>query len=245
MGVDWLELATIVALAGAASFAQALSGFGFSLLIVPPLALVVGPKEAVVMANLMGMMSSSLTLTSMHDAVDWRLGGRLLASATVGMVGGLAVLVLVDPRALQILIALVVLLATTLIWRGIHLRAQNRGLDFAAGFISGVLNTSTSMSGPPLVLYLQNRGMTPGQFRATLNAFFLASGVIATVLFVIGGRIGSYELGAAAASTPMVALGWLGGHRLFHRLDAAQFRIVVVTVLFVSASIALVGAFFK
>ena len=73
--MDWVELAAVVALAGAASFAQALSGFGFSLLIVPPLALVVGPKEAVVMANLMGMMSSSLTLTSMHDAVDWRLAG--------------------------------------------------------------------------------------------------------------------------------------------------------------------------
>ena len=243
--MDWLELATVVALAGAASFAQALSGFGFSLLIVPPLALVVGPKEAVVMANLMGTMSSGLTLTSMHDSVDWRLGGRLLASAALGMVGGLAVLVFVDARLLQVIIAVVVLVATTLIWRGVHLRAQNRALDFVAGFVSGVLNTSTSMSGPPLVLYLQNRGMTPGQFRATLNAFFLAGGAIATVLFVIGDRIGAYELGAAAASAPVVALGWLGGHRLFHRLDAAQFRRVVVGVLFLSASIALVGAFFK
>ena len=97
-------------------------------------------------------------------------------------------------------IAVTVLVATTLIWRGIHLRAQNRALDLAAGFVSGVLNTSTSMSGPPLVLYLQNRGMTPGQFRATLNAFFLASGAIATFLFVIGDRIGSSELGAAGAA---------------------------------------------
>ena len=240
--MDWVELAAVVALAGAASFAQALSGFGFSLLIVPPLALVVGPKEAVVMANLMGMMSSSLTLTSMHDAVDWRLGGRLLASAAVGMVGGLAVLVVVDPTVLQIIIAVVVLVATTLIWRGIHLRAQNRALDFGVGFISGVLNTSTSMSGPPLVLYLQNRGMTPGQFRATLNAIFLASGAIATALFVIGDQIGAHELGTAGAAVPMVALGWFGGHRLFRRLDAAEFRIVVIGVLFLSASIALVGA---
>ncbi|MEO6396829.1 MAG: sulfite exporter TauE/SafE family protein [Tepidiformaceae bacterium] len=243
--MGWVELATVVALAGVASFAQALSGFGFSLLLVPPLALVVGPKEAVVMANLMGMMSSSLTLTSMHEAVDWRLGLRLLGSAAVGMVGGLFVLIVVDPKALQIGIAVLVLVATTLIWRGIELRAQNRGMDLAAGLLSGVLNTSTSMSGPPLVLYLQNRGMTPGQFRATLNAFFLASGAIASVLFVLGDRIGSYELGAAAASTPLVALGWLLGHRMFYRLGAAQFRTVVVGVLFTSASIALVGALAK
>lgn len=243
--VDWWELVAIVALAGAASFSQALSGFGFSLLIVPPLALVVGPKEAVVMANLMGMLSSALTLTSMHDAVDWRLGGRLLASAAVGMVGGLFLLIVVDAKGLQIGIAVLVLLATTLIWRGIHVRAQNRAWDVVAGFVSGVLNTSTSMSGPPIVLYLQNRGMTPGQFRATLNAFFLASSAIATVLFVLGNRIGAYEVGATAAAIPAVAAGWLGGHRLFHRLDAAQFRLVVIGVLFVSGSIALAGAFSK
>ncbi|MBA4181750.1 MAG: hypothetical protein C0506_14265 [Anaerolinea sp.] len=240
--MDWVEVAAVVALAGAASFSQALSGFGFSLLIVPPLALVVGPKEAVVMANLMGMMSSSLTITSMHDAVDWRLGGWLFVSAAVGMPVGLLVLVLVEPAMLQVIIAVTVLVATTLIWRGLHVTAQNRPLDLAAGFLSGVLNTSTSMSGPPLVLYLQNRGLTPGQFRATLNAFFLASSLMATVLFVAGGRIGGYELGMALLAVPLVALGWLAGHRIFERLHPAQFQNVVVVVLFASATLALGGA---
>lgn len=240
--MDWAEVAAVVALAGMASFSQSLSGFGFSLLIVPPLALVVGPKEAVVMANLMGMMSSSLTITSMHDAVQWRLGAWLFVSAAVGMPVGLLVLVAVEPAVLQVIIAVTVLVATTLIWRGLHLQAQNRPLDLVAGFLSGVLNTSISMSGPPLVLYLQNRGLTPGQFRATLNAFFLASGITATLLFVIGGRIGSYELGMALASLPLVALGWLIGHRIFERLHPAQFRSAVIVVLFASASLALVGA---
>lgn len=243
--MDWAEVAAVVALAGMASFSQSLSGFGFSLLIVPPLALVVGPKEAVVMANLMGMMSSSLTITSMHEAVEWRLGAWLFVSAAVGMPVGLLVLVAVEPAVLQVIIAVTVLVATTLIWRGLHLQAQNRPLDLLAGFLSGVLNTSTSMSGPPLVLYLQNRGLTPGQFRATLNAFFLASGITATVLFVIGGRVGSYELGMALASLPLVALGWLIGHRIFERLHPAQFRNVVIVVLFASATLALVGAILR
>lgn len=243
--MDWPQVAAVVALAGMASFSQALSGFGFSLLIVPPLALVVGPKEAVVLANLMGMLSSSLTITSMHAAIDWRLGGWLFASAALGMPAGLLVLIAVEPALLQAIIALTVLIATTLIWRGLHIRAQNRPLDLAAGFLSGVLNTSTSMSGPPLVLYLQNRGLSPGQFRATLNAFFLASSLMATVLFVIGGRIGPYELGMAWAAAPLVALGWLAGHRIFERLHPAQFRNVVIVVLFISATLALIGALAK
>ena len=241
--MDWAEVAAVVALAGMASFSQSLSGFGFSLLIVPPLALVVGPKEAVVLANLMGMLSSTLTITSMHEAVDWRLGGWLFASAAAGMPFGLLVLVLVEPSVLQVIIAVTVLVATTLIWRGLHITAQNRPLDLTAGFLSGVLNTSTSMSGPPLVLYLQNRGMSPGQFRATLNAFFLASSLLATALFVAGGRVGTHELGMALASGPLVAAGWLVGHKIFVRLHPAQFRNVVIIVLFLSATLALIGAF--
>lgn len=243
--VDWLEVIAVVALAGMASFSQALSGFGFSLLIVPPLALVVGPKEAVVMANMMGMMSSSLTITSMHSSIDRRLGTWLFLSAAAGMPVGLLVLVVVEPAVLQVIIAVTVLVATTLIWRGLHIQAQNRPLDVVAGFVSGVLNTATSMSGPPLVLYLQNRGLSPGQFRATLNAFFLAASLMATVLFVLGSRIGSYELGMALFAAPLVALGWVGGHRIFGRLDPDQFRQVVIVVLFASAGLALIGAWFR
>jgi uncharacterized membrane protein YfcA len=199
----------------------------------------------VVLANLMGMLSSGLTIASMHVSIDWRLGGWLLASSVVGMPFGLLILVAVSPALLQVIIAVTVLVATTLIWRGLHIRAQNRQLDLAAGFVSGVLNTSTSMSGPPLVLYLHNRGLTPGQFRATLNAYFLAASLVATFMFMAGDRIGRYELGSFAAAAPLVALGWLVGHRIFERLHPAQFRNVVIVVLFLSAALALVGALLK
>lgn len=243
--MDWPEIAAVVVLAGMASFSQALSGFGFSLLIVPPLALVVGPKEAVGLATLMGMLSSSLTITNMHGAIEWRLGGRLFASAAAGMPVGLLVLVAVDPGVLQVMIAVTVIVATALIWRGLHITAQNRPLDLVAGFLSGVLNTSTSMTGPPLVLYLQSRGLSPGQFRATLNAFFLASSLTAAVLFVAGRRIGANELLMTLAAAPLVAVGWLIGHRIFERFHPAHFRHVVIIVLFVSATLALIGAIAK
>src|SRR5512143_3814609 len=106
--MDWAEIAAVVLLAGMASFSQALSGFGFSLLIVPPLAIVVGPKEAVVLVNLMGMLSSSLTITGMHESIDWRVGAWVFGRSAVGMPFGLLVLVAVTPSVLQVIIAVTV-----------------------------------------------------------------------------------------------------------------------------------------
>jgi uncharacterized protein len=236
-----VQLALVGVLAAAASFSQSLSGFGFNLLIVPPLAAVIGAKQAVVTATLMGLITSSLTLANARAAVAWRLGGMLFAMAAVGMPVGLLVLTLVEPDTLRVLIATMVLIAAVLYWRGYRVAARSPLLDAGAGFLSGVLNTSTSMSGPPLVLYLQNRGVAPDQFRGTINAFFLASGLLATLLFALSGHIGSAELLSLLISAPLIVAGWAAGHHAFRGLDVGRFQQVVIAVLLISATVAIAG----
>jgi hypothetical protein len=114
-------------------------------------------------------------------------------------------------------------------------------LDAGAGFVSGVLNTSTSMSGPPLVLYLQNRGVGRDEFRGTINALFLASGLLAASLFAAGGQVDRHELGVLAVSAPLILVGWAAGHQAFRRLDVVRFQQIVVAVLLVSATMAIAG----
>jgi uncharacterized membrane protein YfcA len=236
-----MELAVVAALAALASFSQSLSGFGFNLLLVPPLTLVLGAKEAVVTATMMGTITSFLTLTNMRASVEWRLGGLLFGAAALGMPFGLLVLITVDSDLLRVLIAITVLVAAVFYWKGFRVRTTSTSFDVAAGFISGVLNTSTSMSGPPLVLYLQNRGIAPPQFRATINAFFLASGLLATCLFVLGHRIGQTELNSVLISAPLIAIGWMVGQRAFVRIDVVRFERVVLVVLFLSSVMAISG----
>ena len=49
------DAVAISLLAFGAAFVGTISGFGFALLIVPPLSFVVGPKEAVVLSNALGV----------------------------------------------------------------------------------------------------------------------------------------------------------------------------------------------
>lgn len=237
-----LDAVLIFILAGVAAATQSLSGFGFSLLIVPPLALVIGPKEAVVVATAMGSLLNVAMLSRLHGSVDWRLWGTLLASAAVGMPLGLLGLVAVDPATLRVIIGVTVIISTVMIWRGLRIHRSGIVGDIAAGLTSGVLNTSTSMSGPPVVLYLQGRGIAADTFRATLTAFFLASGLYALGLFVLGGRIDRDAAANVGVGAPALAIGWYAGHLVYRRLDERRFRSLVVAVLLASATIVLISA---
>ncbi len=236
-----MEILAVMALAGIASFAQSLSGFGFALLLVPPLAIIVGPKEAVVIATFLNAVSSALTIGSLRSSVDRRLVVRFLVSALLGMPVGYVVLATVPAAALQVGIAATVLVAVLLLWRGATIPWHGRLADSTAGALAGILMTSTSMAGPPLVIYLQDRGLPPRVFRATVNAFFFCASALAAGIFLFGDRVGSDEMTAVLFAAPAVFATWFVGHRLFHRLNPEQFRGTVLVVLVVSAAIAIVG----
>lgn len=241
--MDAADAIAIALLAAAAAFIQAMSGFGFSLFLVPLLAAVVGPKDAVVLANALGVAVNVAMVARTRRLVSWRLGTTLFAGATAGMPLGLLLLIAVDPALLQAAIAILVLATTVALWRGWRVGLAGRAAEAGAGLASGILNTSTSMSGPPVVLFLQARGTSPVVFRATLGAFFLASGVIALALFGLSGRLGATVGLQTVAALPGLLLGFLGGDAVFARMGAFRFRRTVFVILVATAAVALATAF--
>jgi uncharacterized membrane protein YfcA len=239
--VDLPTALAIVALAATAAFIQSLSGFGFALFIVPFLALLIGPKDTVLLSNLMSTLSSGSQSIWLRHSADRRTAGVLLAGAIVGMPMGLAVLLLLDPEALKLVIACMVIFFTLLLMRGFRLHAAGTLGDVAAGLTSGVLNTSTAMSGPPVVLYLQGKGLPPLNFRATIASFFGVSSALGVILLVATGTAEAYVFGAFALSVPAVLGGQALGNRVFHRVDAVVFRRLVYGILLISGATAIAG----
>jgi len=231
--------ASVIGLAfAAAAFAgaaQAFSGFGFGLLIVPLLVLLVGPRDAVVASNVLGTCLVAAMVATERDHVDWRRAARLVAFAVLGMPLGMAVFLWLPGRWLQVAIAVAVLAGTAAVAKGFRLASPGLAADAAAGLLSGVLRMATSMSGPPVVLYLQGAGMPPRTFRATISAFFLGSGLVAVPILVLSGRAGEGAAAAVVGGLPGVGLGWLAGSRLFRRLSERVFRAALYAILAASS----------
>jgi uncharacterized membrane protein YfcA len=235
----WAAIAGVVALAATA---QGLSGFGFSLVSIPLLALVVPVKAAVVGGAMLGLLLSGSVVARDHRHVAWRTAGVLFVAALVGMPIGVWVIERVREQPLQVAIALIVLAFTGLLWRRVRLPTGSVAAELGVGFASGVLSTSTGMSGPPLVIALQARGVTPSAFRATLAVVFLGGSAVSLVLFVRAGLVTHDAWRVAAAGIPGLAAGLILGEWWFRQVDHERFRSIVLVLLVTSAALSLWGA---
>ncbi|MBK9610960.1 sulfite exporter TauE/SafE family protein [Candidatus Amarobacter glycogenicus] len=240
--MDWPTAVAIVALAATAAVIQSLSGFGFALFIVPFLAILIGPRDTVLLSNLLSTVASGMQSRTLRHSADRRTAVTLMAGSFAGMPIGLAVLLLLDPTALKLVIAIMVIVFTLLLMRGLELHRAGVLGDLTAGLTSGILNTSTSMSGPPVVMYLQGRGLPPLQFRATIATFFAVTSAVAVLLLLASGTAEPYVFVAFALSVPAVFIGQRIGNGLFEKVNAAIFRRMVYAILLVSGSVAIVGA---
>ena len=130
----WLGVFGVVALAAAA---QAVSGFGFALIGTPLVAVLVGPKEAVVGLTMIGLVLVAQLSLRGRGHVDRPTVGVVTAAAIVGMPLGLVVLVLADDRVLTVVIAIAVIAFSLLMLHEARVPA-GRTTDATAGlFLEG------------------------------------------------------------------------------------------------------------
>jgi uncharacterized membrane protein YfcA len=241
--VSWLELAWVAVSVGLASFAQSLSGFGFSLLSVPIMTLVVSPKDAVIISTLLGAVSTTTQAIVDRAHRDWTLARRLAVAAYLGMPIGLVIFVVVSESVLRAVLGVVVISATVLLARGFTLKDDTRIIDWLMGFASGALSTSTSTNGPPLVFLMQARGLTPEVFRATLNTVFALSNIGALGLFLAAGKIDGNALTGVMVALPALGTALVIGYRLRPLIRSDRFRRMVLGMLVLSGVSVLIAAF--
>ncbi|WP_157977566.1 sulfite exporter TauE/SafE family protein [Streptomyces triticisoli] len=232
------QVALIIALA---SFAQALSGFGFALVAVPLLALLTGPQNAVVVVTSLGLVLSLTVCVHQRHHVNVRTASLVSGAGLLGMPLGLLAVTVLSAGSLSVLIACAVLVFAVLIGRGMTFR-RGTGPTVASGVASGALLTSTGMNGPPLVAAFQAMGLAPREFRATLQATFCVQNVLALAGFLAVGRLTADTLLLAGAGLPGLLVGWWSGDRVFARTDAARFKKIVLGVLVTSACVSLYQA---
>ena len=240
MGAAEVVLVAVAVLASAAI--QSTSGFGFALLGVPLLSMVVSTEEAVVVVTALSLVTSTGQAIGHRAHADRPVVGRMLAGAVVGAPIGLAVLTIATGRQLKFGLAVVIFVFLGLTLRGVAFHRAGRAVDVGAGVVAGVLNTSLSTTGPPIVMTLHARHLPPERFRATVAAVFSGSNVIAVGLFALTGRYDRDALVLVAASLPALAVGYAIGVRLRRHLDLASFRRLVLGLLAVTGVVTLVGA---
>lgn len=221
----------------------AVAGFGFGLMSVPLMSLTIDLHSAVIVSSIVAVLANGVQTYLYRTVRDRPLANRLLLACIVGLPFGYAIYDLVSDRILRVALGVGVLVAVAALYRGFNIAHLGRRVDWLLGFTSGVLNTSISTSGPPLVFDLQARKLAPEPFRATINYVFLGSGMLGLVIFAIGGKIHAHELRAGLIAAPALGIGFLLGLPLRKRFSPERFRVLVLVLLLLSATAAVAKAF--
>lgn len=217
-----------------AALIQSVSGFGFALMSVPLMVLVIDLRVAVVVSALVGTLSASGQAWQLRHHRDRILTRRFIISSCIGAPFGLAAFVWVPQDVLKVVLGIAVLFGVAVLSRGLDMRSTHHSFDWLMGVISGVLLMATSTNGPPIVFTLHARRINPQTFRATLNSIFAITGIVSTGLFIVFGKMSVQILIVSGIAVPVMIFGVYLGTLLRQVIAPERFRLIVLVLLMAS-----------
>jgi uncharacterized membrane protein YfcA len=215
-----------------ASLVAGLTGFGFAIIAVPILMILMPPKVVVPLVQLLSTMLQIVVLVEARRWVDLGRMWPLLLAGIAGVPLGTYLLLILDPQVLRILVGAVVVLSALAMLAGWRWSVRKEKLaSVPVGLAGGALGGSTGIPGPPVILFFANQEMGKQTFRANLVLYFTCVGLVAVLSLIAGGLITEEVLVGWAGLLPAVALGtWLGVW-LARRTDQSLFRQITLGVL--------------
>jgi len=224
-----------------AAFVRSVSGFGYALIATPLLTLVIDAKSVVVMNIILGSVTNVFVLFPTRQHIDWRRAAFMSLGSVCGIPLGAYLLSRLDPSIIKLVIAAIVIPFSVLLLLGHSHRFKREALGCGVtGFMGGILGASTSLGGPPVVLFLLNQGLVKETFVATLAAYFLFTGMVCIGTFSSLGMITTDLLTKVAILLPTLWLGSYVGIKVLPRIDATLFRKIVSSLVSITALVIVV-----
>ena len=219
----------VVFIAGAT---QSLTGFGFGLVAIPLLALVISPKLAPPVVLVCGIVLNMLILRRAYVAVQPKRIGLLTLAGILGVPFGTWVLANWDVESLRIYIGIITCTAAAFFLIGIRHEVRNEQLVSApVGFVSGVMQGSINMAGPPVILFFANQGLPRQVFRANIIAYFFMLQIVSVPLLVANGIMDLEAFMSGVILLPALIAGGLAGTAFSDRVDDALVRKITLVIV--------------
>ena len=199
-------------------------GFGYALVAVPAMVLLLPWADPVTPLLL------ALPMTLLMSAREWRsidTGGFVLITAgrLVGTAAGVGLLVLAPKAYLSVLTGLLILAAALGSFFSPGFRVNDRA-RLAGGVASGVVGTVAALGGTPLALVYQDR--SGPELRSTLAVSFVVGILMSLAGLALAGQVEVRHVGLALELLPGLGIGVLASRGVVHRLDERWLRPAVL-----------------
>lgn len=228
--MTWSVFLLLSAAVAASAFVQGAVGIGFALIIAPTLALVDASYLPVTLLILM-LPLNSIVAWREREAIDRHGVAWITAGRFFGTFLGMAVLIALSLRQLEVAVGLFTILAAVIALAAPPF-SPTKPASIGVGLFTGVTETATGIGGPPLALLYQH---APGPIlRSSVATCFLAGELISLVLLAVAGRLQLPQVMAALYLMPAVLAGTVASRLAHSHINGPALRIAVLVFSIVS-----------
>jgi len=236
----WLAVLVLALVAGTVG---GIVGFGSSIMLMPALVLVVGPKSAVPVMAIAGLMANLSRVAVWWREVDWRVVAVYSLTAIPMTALGARTLVALNEYYVQIALGLFFLamipLRRWLLAAGIRIGLV--GMAFAGaliGFLAGLVISIGPINTPFFLAY----GLVKGAFVSTEAMASAMMGLTKSTVFRRFGALPAETLlQGLLVGSALMAGSWLS-KRLMMKIEPSHFRLAMDGILFLAGIVMLATA---
>jgi len=224
----------VLAILFLSTFIRSALGFGDALIAMPLLALVIGIQVA---TPLVAMGASTIAFTILLKSwrkVEIKAAWRLVIATWIGIPLGIFFL----KAAPEILVKS--LLGILLMGFGAYNlfvpdlpKLLNEKWALVTGLIAGILGGAYNTNGPPIVIYGILRRWNPEKFRATLQGYFLPTGLAILITHGLAGMWTTQVVRLYGYSIPIIIAAVLLGEKVNLLIPQGKFDKIIYGFLVV------------
>lgn len=215
-----------------ASMTQGIASFGFSLISLPLLGIFLPIRIVVPVLIIYSLILNTVILSQLRKHVKLKNIWVILIFGIIGTPFGGHLLKIAPENILKGLVGVILIVAAIINYKGYKIKVKNERLTFIpVGIISGLLNGSVSLAGPPVVLFLSNQGVEKQTFRANLTTYFWILNIVTIPTYLFQGLITREVINYSIYLIPGLVLGTLLGIKIGNKVDDVMFKKLAIGLI--------------
>ncbi len=217
------------------AFVQGTAGFGFGMVAMGLLPLVLDVKFSIPFVAVYALIVCFILMLQLRKHLDKKKILPLLVGALLGTPVGVLFLKSVDASIVKLCLGIVLVFYSlySLINKKVTDRKIKDTWGYIAGFLGGILGGAFNTSGPPVIIYTTLKNWDKDGVKSTLQVFFSASVLFQVILYIIAGIITKETLIYNLYFLPCLVVGVLTGSFLYNRIDHQTFKKIVFVLLLI------------
>jgi uncharacterized membrane protein YfcA len=226
------EFALAILITFVGGFIFGFAGFGAGLAMIPLLALLYSPIEAIILTNLTAVFAAATALPGVLPHVRWRDIRPLLAALTLAAPLGAYFLIVADPTSLRRIIGVIVLIAAGVMLAGWRYRGPRRGAaSVAVGTAGGLLHGYVGIGGPLFGVYFLSAVEEARVQRAKLYVTMVLVNLMGVLPHMVAGTLEAETWTRSLALIPPFSAAIWAGARTFRAVSGDSYTKVALWVL--------------